>query len=293
MKGIILAGGKGTRLYPATKAICKQLMPIYDKPMIYYPLSIHMLAKIRDILIIGNPDDIPVFRNLFGDGSSLGINISYAEQPEPNGIAEAFIIGEKFIGDDDVSLILGDNIFYGESLSKTLGNVCENHQGATIFGYNVPNPERYGVINFDEQGKPQSIVEKPKQPKSNTVVVGLYFYDNNVIDIAKNLSPSSRGELEISEINDIYLRNEKLNVEILGRGFAWLDTGSFQTMFDASNFIRTIEERQGLKIACIEEIAYTNGWISEQDIERVAEPLIASGYGKYLLKVIKNETRFK
>ncbi|BBM85416.1 glucose-1-phosphate thymidylyltransferase RfbA [Candidatus Uabimicrobium amorphum] len=287
MKGIILAGGKGTRLYPATKAVCKQLMPIYDKPMIYYPLSILMLAKIREILIIGNPQDIPVFRNLFQDGSSLGLNISYAPQPQPNGIAEAFIIGEKFIGSDRVCLILGDNIFYGEGLGEMLQKTPES--GATVFGYNVPNPERYGVINFDENGQPSSIVEKPQNPKSNVVVAGLYFYDNRVIEIAKSLKPSARGELEIAEINDRYLQEKQLNVNILGRGFAWLDTGSFQTMLDASNFIRTIEERQGLKIACIEEVAYQNSWISAEQVKEIASPLIASGYGKYLLKVIKHD----
>lgn len=289
MKGIILAGGKGTRLYPATKAVCKQLMPIYDKPMIYYPLSILMLAKIRDILIIGNPQDIPVFRNLFEDGSSLGLNISYAPQPQPNGIAEAFIIGEEFIGNDKVCLILGDNIFYGEGLGEMLQKIPE--VGATVFGYNVPNPQRYGVINFDEQGQPSSIVEKPQNPQSNVVVAGLYFYDNHVIEIAKSLKPSARGELEIAEINDHYLQNKQLHVNILGRGFAWLDTGSFQTMLDASNFIRTIEKRQGLKIACIEEVAYQNGWISSEQVEKIASPLIPSGYGKYLLKVIKNDKK--
>ena len=289
MRGIILAGGKGTRLYPATKAVCKQLMPIYDKPMIYYPLSILMLAKIRDILIIGNPQDIPVFRNLFQDGSSLGLNISYAAQAQPNGIAEAFIIGEDFIGNDRVCLILGDNIFYGEGLGEMLQRIPES--GATVFGYNVPNPQRYGVINFDEKGQPSSIVEKPQNPQSNVVVAGLYFYDNHVIEIAKSLKPSARGELEIAEINDHYLQKKQLHVNILGRGFAWLDTGSFQTMLDASNFIRTIEERQGLKIACIEEVAYQNGWISGEEVKKIASPLLASGYGKYLLKVIKHDKK--
>ena len=289
MKGIILAGGKGTRLFPATIGVCKQLIPVYDKPMIYYPLSTLMLAGIRDILIICNPEDLSSFQRLFASGEHLGIKISYAVQEKPNGIAEAFIIGEKFIGSDRVALILGDNIFYGQGWRTTLRELKNVSKKATVFGYPVPNPERYGVIEFDVDGKPKKIVEKPKEPKSNRVVVGLYFYDSSVVDIAKDLSPSARGELEISEINDFYLKSNDLHVHKLGRGFAWLDMGNFQSMSDASIFIRTVEERQGLKIACIEEIAYRNGWMSKEDLQKVARSMIGSGYGKYLLGLMSNE----
>ncbi len=290
MKGIILAGGAGTRLYPITKVICKQLLPIYDKPMIYYPLSILMLAKIKDILIISTPEDIPKFKKLFGNGSQIGINISYKVQPEPKGIAEAFIIGEEFIGDESVCLILGDNIFYGHGLSdllKETKNEVEENKGATVFGYYVNDPERYGVVEFDKNGNVLSIEEKPKKPKSNYAVTGLYFYDNSVIDIAKSIKPSWRGELEITDVNKEYLNKKKLRVKLLGRGFAWLDTGTHLSLIEASEFIATVEKRQGLKIACIEEIAYQNKWINKEQIKQLAKPLLKSGYGEYLLKLLK------
>ncbi len=290
MKGIILAGGAGTRLYPITRIICKQLLPIYDKPMIYYPLSILMLAKIKDILIISTSEDIPKFEKLFGDGSKIGINISYKVQPEPKGIAEAFIIGEEFIGNDSVCLILGDNIFYGHGLSDILKGAkkeVENNSGATVFGYYVNDPERYGVVEFDKNGNVLSIEEKPKKPKSNYAVTGLYFYDNSVIEIAKSIKPSWRGELEITDVNKEYLNRKKLRVKLLGRGFAWLDTGTHLSLIEASEFIATVEKRQGLKIACIEEIAYQNNWIDEDQLKKLAEPLLKSGYGEYLLKLLK------
>ena len=290
MKGIILAGGAGTRLYPITKIISKQLLPIYDKPMIYYPLSILMLAKIRDILIISTPRDLPKFKELFGDGSHIGLNITYKEQKEPRGIAEAFIIGEDFIENDNVCLILGDNIFYGHGLSEILisaKNSVEENGGAVVFGYYVKDPERYGVVEFDKNGNVISIEEKPKKPKSNFAVTGLYFYDNNVIEIAKNVKPSWRGELEITDVNMEYLRLKKLSVKLLGRGFAWLDTGTHLSLIEASEFIATVEKRQGLKIACIEEIAYKNNWITKDELKNLAEPLIKSGYGEYLMKIIE------
>ena len=290
MKGIVLAGGAGTRLYPITKVICKQLLPIYDKPMIYYPLSILMLAEIRDILIISTPEDLPKFKKLFGDGSYIGLNLSYKEQPAPRGIAEAFIIGEEFIGNDDVCLILGDNIFYGHGLSALLKQAkkeVKDQKGATVFGYYVNDPERYGVVEFDKNGNVLSIEEKPKKPKSNYAVTGLYFYDNSVVEIAKKIKPSWRGELEITDVNREYLNRKNLRVKLLGRGFAWLDTGTHLSLIEASEFIATVEKRQGLKIACIEEIAYKNGWINVKTLKKIAEPLIKSGYGEYLLKIIE------
>jgi glucose-1-phosphate thymidylyltransferase len=289
MKGIILAGGFGTRLYPATMVVCKQLLPIYDKPMIYYPLSILMLAGIKDILIISTPQDLPRFKDLFKDGSHLGLSFSYEEQLYPKGLAEAFIIGEKFIGKDNVCLILGDNVFYGHGLAEMLKKVVNDlrkKSGATIFGYYVNNPERYGVIEFDEACNILSIEEKPKKPRSNYVVTGLYFYDNKVIEIAKSVKPSWRGELEITDVNNEYLKNVKLRVELLGRGYAWLDTGTHENLLEAGEFIATIEKRQGLKIACIEEIAYTLGYIDKERLTRLAEPL-KNGYGQYLLNLIR------
>jgi len=288
MKGIILAGGAGTRLYPATKVISKQLLPIYDKPMIYYPLSILMLAKIRDILIISTPEDLPRFKDLFGS-SYAGVRFSYAEQVQPNGIAETFIIGEEFIGDDSVCLILGDNVFYGHGLTEMLidaKKIVENEGGALVFGYYVNDPQRYGVVEFDKNGNVLSVEEKPRNPKSNYAVTGLYFYDNNVVNIAKNIKPSWRRELEITDVNKVYLEEKKLKVKLLGRGFAWLDTGTHESLIDASRFIQTVEVRQGLKIGCIEEIAYLNGWIDKKQLKKLAKPLLKSGYGEYLLKVI-------
>lgn len=286
MKGIILAGGSGTRLYPLTKAISKQMLPIYDKPMIYYPLSILMLAGIKDILIISTPEDTPRFEQLLADSDQLGINISYAVQEKPEGLAQAFIIAEDFIGDDSVSLILGDNIYYGQGLSKMLQRASAKQTRATVFGYHVNDPERFGVVEFDDSMKAISIEEKPTDPKSNYAVTGLYFYDNRVVEIAKNIQPSERGELEITDVNKRYLELGELDVELMGRGFAWLDTGTHESLLEASTFIETIERRQNLKIACLEEIAYRMGYIDEDAVERLAEPLKKNAYGQYLMKLI-------
>mgnify|MGYP005994447421 CR=1 FL=1 len=287
MKGIILAGGSGTRLYPVTKSISKQILPIYDKPMIYYPLSVLMLAGIKDVLIISTPNDLPNFEDLLGDGKDLGMNFFYKEQPSPDGLAQAFLIGEEFIGDDDVCLILGDNIFYGQGLLNILSNAVERlkkEKKATVFGYHVEDPERYGVASFDKNGNVLTIEEKPINPKSNYAVVGLYFYPNSVINVAKKITPSSRGELEISSVNQEYLNKKSLMVELMGRGFAWLDTGTHESFLEASNFIQTIENRQGLKIACIEEIAFEKGYINKKQILKLAEPLKKNKYGQYLIK---------
>ncbi|HAC1734655.1 TPA_asm: glucose-1-phosphate thymidylyltransferase RfbA [Listeria monocytogenes] len=286
MKGIILAGGSGTRLYPLTKAISKQMLPIYDKPMIYYPLSILMLAGIKDILIISTPEDTPRFEQLLADSDQLGINISYAVQEKPEGLAQAFIIAEDFIGDDSVSLLLGDNIYYGQGLSKMLQRASAKKAGATVFGYHVNDPERFGVVEFDESMKAISIEEKPTEPKSNYAVTGLYFYDNRVVEIAKSIKPSERGELEITDVNKRYLELGELDVELMGRGFAWLDTGTHESLLEASTFIETIERRQNLKIACLEEIAYRMGYIDEAAVEKLAEPLKKNAYGQYLMKLI-------
>ena len=290
MKGIILAGGSGTRLYPITKGVSKQLLPIYDKPMIYYPLSVLMLSGIRDILIITTPEDSSAFRRLLGDGTDFGISISYAIQPSPDGLAQAFLIGEDFIGKDDVCLILGDNIFYGQHFSQMLSQAVNNvkqEQKATVFGYYVKDPERYGVAEFDPEGNVLSIQEKPKKPKSNYAIVGLYFYPNKVIQIAKGIQPSSRGELEITSVNQEFLSQKELKVQLLGRGFAWLDTGTHDSLTEATNFVETLEKRQGLKISCLEEIAYRRGWITKEKLAVLAQQLAKNGYGQYLLDLIK------
>lgn len=296
MKGIILAGGSGTRLYPLTKSISKQLLPIYDKPMIYYPISVLMLAGIKEILVISTPEDVPRFQKLLGDGSKLGIHLKYAIQEKPNGIAEAFIIGEGFIGNDDVSLILGDNIFHAHELTLHLGRVRRELNGATIFGYNVNDPERFGVVEFDEDGKVVSIEEKPVFPKSHYAITGLYFFDSQVVDIAKQVKPSERGELEITDILKEYVKRGQIKVELLGRGFAWLDTGTHASLLEASQFIGIVEKRQRLKVACLEEIAFNKGYISEHDLIKLAEPLRKSDYGRYLFRLVemnKNKTEEK
>ena len=287
MKGIILAGGSGTRLYPITQIVCKQLLPVYDKPMIYYPLSTLMLAGIRDILIISTPEDTPVFQRVLGDGTRYGMSLSYAVQDKPRGLADAFRIGADFIGSERVALILGDNIFYGNGLSQFLREANKEKEGATVFGYYVKDPARYGVVEFDGKGKAISIEEKPLAPRSNYAVVGLYFYDNEVVDIASSLKPSPRGEIEITDLNNVYLKKGKLNVKLMGRGYAWLDTGTHDSMHDASTFVKIIEERESMKIACIEEIAYLMGYINEAQLRRLAEPLMKSGYGKYLIDIIE------
>ena len=285
MKGIILAGGSGTRLYPLTKAISKQIMPVYDKPMIYYPLSTLMLAGIREVLIISTPRDLPVFKELLGDGSQLGMRLEYAIQEQPRGLADAFIIGDEFIGKDSVALVLGDNIFYGQSFSKLLKEVAARESGATIFGYYVRDPREYGVVEFDENGMAISIDEKPENPKSNYAVPGLYFYDNDVVEIAKNVKPSARGEIEITSINNEYLRRGTLRVETMGRGFAWLDTGNHDALLEAANFVEAFQKRQGLYVSCIEEIAYKRGFIDKEQLLKLAEPLMKTEYGKYLVEV--------
>ncbi|MBR3678307.1 MAG: glucose-1-phosphate thymidylyltransferase RfbA [Alistipes sp.] len=290
MKGIVLAGGSGTRLYPITKGVSKQLLPIYDKPMVYYPISALMLAGIREILIISTPHDLPSFRSLLGDGSDYGVRFEYAEQPSPDGLAQAFIIGEKFIGNDSVCLVLGDNIFYGQGftgmLQRAVATVEEEHK-ATIFGYAVQHPERFGVAEIDDKGNVLSIEEKPSEPKSNYAVVGLYFYPNRVVEVAKGVTPSQRGELEITSVNEAFLNSGELTLQVLGRGFAWLDTGTHESLFDASRFIEVIESRQGVQVACLEEIAWRKGWISDEDMIRLAEPMKGSAYGQYMINLVK------